>query len=157
MEPTMQGLSRNHLEDVEEGDADHSRTTLDLLDDPDEKEEVVIATAETQRVCYLRVILLCVLLVVAACVSFATYWSTYSNQQDKFEAYAVEACQKVATSFQSSATQRLGAIDSLALSISSGAAAQGLTWPNVTVPDFEERVSKTLDLAAVMSITMVSK
>ncbi|CAB9523716.1 Receptor-type guanylate cyclase gcy [Seminavis robusta] len=134
---------------------DMSSATEDVESYRDEKEQVVIATSENKRVGYMRVILMLVLAAVAAFISCGFYFGSKEGEQIGFENYAREACEKVATSFQSSATSRLTAIASLAEGIASNAAARGEHWPNVTVPDFEERVSLTLDLADVMSITML--
>lgn len=120
-----------------------------------EEEQVAIATVETRQVARLRAMLVLVLAAVAGFVCFAVYRIGRTSEQKGFENYAREACEKVTSSFEASSARRVTAIESLAKSISSNAAAQGLTWPNVTVPDFEERMSLTLDLAQVMSITLL--
>lgn len=120
-----------------------------------EEEKVDIATSETQQVMCLRATLFLASALVATFVSLAVYHSNKGSETIQFENYAMETCEKVTTSFQASASSRVSAVESLAKSISSNAAAQGLTWPNVTVPDFEERMALTLDLAQVMSITLL--
>ncbi|CAB9523712.1 Receptor-type guanylate cyclase gcy [Seminavis robusta] len=121
----------------------------------DQKEKVVIARAETRKVGYLRVALFLCLLCVAGCISFAMFWKGKESEQNEFESYAKEACRKVVSTFQSSAARRIGTIASFTTSIASNAAARGESWPNVTVPDFEMQASMILDLAAVMSITVL--
>lgn len=153
----------NHPREDEDGEDDlhsvsiqeESRTATAAGEGTSRESEVVIANSETKTVGYLRLVLLLVLLGVAAMISFAGYWFTYLNQKEEFETKASEACQKVVSTFQQSAKRRLEAMHSLSTSIASNAAAQGQTWPNVTVPDFEQRMSDSLDLAAVLSIILL--
>ena len=142
-------------DDDDERSQDMSGTSALADTSSEEKEKIVIATSETKTVGYLRMALILVLLAVAASVSFAVFWFIYTSEKEAFEIHATETCKKVVSTFEQSAARRLEAIDSLAVGIASSAADKGEVWPNVTVPDWEERMQNTLDLAEVMSIILL--
>ena len=137
-----------------------------LLDDDDnnddtehqaadrETNKLVLAKKETKAVQWLRVALIVVLLGVGAGVSVAIYKYTHHDEmqefQDTFENYATNILDTV----QVYAQNKLEAVRVIALQIQIHAAMQNLTWPNVTVPYFEEQVMATQSLTDAYGVLL---
>ncbi|CAB9498696.1 Receptor-type guanylate cyclase gcy [Seminavis robusta] len=134
-----------------ECDDDSVVTTEEMLG----KERVSIATSESKAVWYSRLALIAVLVLVAASVSFAVFYTNRANEQEDFETQYQDHARKIVSAFQSNAARRLKAMDSMAFGISSYAVDTNSSWPNVTIPDFEQRAQFSLDLADVISITLL--
>lgn len=111
-----------------------------------------IAKDENRWVRYWRIVLLLSLVCVAVGVSLTVYKVFSRNEQEDFHRAYVDHAKKIVESFQRNAVIRLQAVEALAVGIASTAKAQGQTWPNVTYPDFEQRVRYVLDLASMISL-----
>ncbi|CAB9513338.1 Receptor-type guanylate cyclase gcy [Seminavis robusta] len=121
---------------------------------PEDGEKIVIANSESKQVYYLRSLLVLVLVLVAAGVSTAVFLFARGSEQKDFETQYYDHALKVTSSFRANAKLRLGAIESFAVSIASGAKARGETWPMVTTPDFERKAQYILELSSVISLTI---
>lgn len=113
---------------------------------------IEIASQERRRVSWMRVVLFLVMLATVVLVSFSAYYYARSEEQEEFETSFDDMAHKLASAFRTNAKRRVGAIQSLATTITSSAIAENQTWPNVTLADFEIRANYILDLAEVMSI-----
>lgn len=121
-----------------------------------EKEErVKIAGSESKYVFWARVTLFTVLLVVTCSICYAVFWFASAKEEEDFTTTFHEIATKVADTFQANAARRVGAIESFAVTIASNAKSMGQRWPNVTVDDYEERATHTLNLAEVISLMFI--
>lgn len=142
-------------EEMSESVSSHHSVTGSGSKGGKEEEKIVIANQENRVVGYLRLTLVLVLVAVGAVVATLVYLYTSRDQEEDFRLQFADHAEKVIDSFQSSAERRLGAVEALTVSIVANAKAQGQTWPFIKVPEFEERISYFLDLAAVMSFTLL--
>ncbi|CAB9510132.1 Receptor-type guanylate cyclase gcy [Seminavis robusta] len=111
-----------------------------------------IAKSEDRWVRYWRIMLMLVLLAVAVGVSVTVFLVFQQKEEDDFHRAYEDHAKKILGSFKRNAVMRLSAVESLAVGIASSAKAQGQVWPNVTFPDFEQRVRYVLDLAWMISL-----
>ena len=88
-------------------------------------EQVVIAKTESKHVCYLKSLLVSVLVLVAAGVSISVYSFAKESEKNDFETQYFDHAHKVTSSFQANARMRLRAIESFAVAISNAAQARG--------------------------------
>lgn len=125
--------------DVEQGLA---RSTQTHPGAPGETEQPdAIAATETREINILRVITLLLLVTIAALASFGVYFYTAAYEKEKFEDAFTANAIHIIDSFHSAVERRLGAINSMADSITSHALSSGEQFPRVTLPHFEVRGS----------------
>ena len=97
-----------------------------------------------------------VLLLVATSISVGVYWYTRQTEYDDFVTNFNDYSRNILSTFQTNAHQRLLAIESLATTMTSYAQSQkNTTWPFVTLPNYELRVTQTIDLASVLSCVVL--
>ena len=111
-----------------------------------QQNQLVLAKKETAAVRWLRMALIGVLLGAAAAVSAGLYNFTANNEREEFHKTFESQSLLIMTTVQSYAQNKLEAMGSLALDVQIHAVTNNLTWPNVTVPYFEERVMATKSL-----------
>lgn len=146
--------TRDEMGSMEDGDTrSHAQSNLDMSIAA-ENDAPKLAQGETRAVVCLRLVVAVVLVGVALGVTLSVYLYNRSLEQEAFEANFVDNAIKIVDSFKASAERRVGAIDSLALSITSHALSSSNNdrWPMVTLPDFERRVTQTLAQAEVISL-----
>jgi hypothetical protein len=112
-----------------------------------------VARRERRYIFYLRVLVAFVLVVVAVCVSLAVFFYSRNKEQDDFERQFAHQAIKLLDSWKENAKRRVGAIEAVALAFTSHALSTHDRFPFVTLPDFERRVTQTLDQAQVLSLT----
>ncbi|CAB9514331.1 Receptor-type guanylate cyclase gcy [Seminavis robusta] len=127
--------------------ASHAAANRHSLD-----ERVSIGTKESKAVCRMRMLLILVLVSVATLVSVGVFWYIRNKELEDFETEYYHHAHKLTTAFRANAARRVAAVESFATSITSLAKQADMTWPNVTIQDYEARASYVLELAAVMSI-----
>lgn len=129
-------------------------TTIGGENDDDYKMGLpVLAQGETRAVVFLRIVTALVLVGAAVGVSLSVFLYSRSIEKETFENHFIDNAIKIVDSFKAGAERRVGAIDSLALSITSHAlSSRSDFWPLVTLPDFKRRVAQTLDQADIISI-----
>jgi hypothetical protein len=86
------------------------------------------------------------LLTAAAVCSYLIYTLANTDEVDAFEETFSEFANQVHDTVQVNAQHKLEALSALALQIQAFAITLNLTWPNVTVPFFEEHVMATKSL-----------
>lgn len=131
------------------------RTSSNGHDNEDQQERRLLAEKETKSVFRLRVAVIFALFVAASVVSAVVYVITTRAEESEFEAQFEGAADKLLSSFEDIIRQKLGAVGSLALSLTAYAKAQNLTWPFVTMDHaFEQRAAgaRTLSNALHMSL-----
>jgi hypothetical protein len=123
-------------------------------EDAEEKKELNqrLAKRETKVIGWLRVIVFLVLVAVATTVCILVYGYAKGNEKEKFENAFEDYSTKVIDSFRSNAARRVAAIDGLSMAFTSHAIDTNAEWPMVTLPDYERRASRVLDLAEVVGI-----
>jgi hypothetical protein len=100
-----------------------------------------LARRETKAVNVLRVLVLVLLLVTATLTSVGVYFYTSNEEKQNFEVEYQANAERIIESFHDAVERRLGAINSMATSITSYALDANKTFPLVTIPNFEIRGS----------------
>jgi len=98
--------------------------------DTTEASKIAIGQKESRKVCVLRMILFTVLLIVAATVSAFVYRYTRLNEQEDFETAFWDQGLKVVEQFQWNAARRMETVENLAVTITSNAISQHMSWPS---------------------------
>lgn len=155
----LTSLTNEEVQDYDHGSSESSESERveELSGIPSNaslSEKIEIANNESKQVSYMRHILVLVLFLVATGVSAAVFLFSRESEQNEFETQYYDHAHKVTSSFRTNANMRLGAIESFAVSIASGAKSRGETWPNVTTPDFERKAEFIIELSSVMSLTI---
>jgi class 3 adenylate cyclase len=114
-----------------------------------------IAVSETRAITRLRQAVFIVLALASVVVSAIVYSSSARAESSEFHKGFADASEKVFESFQKEVQLKLGAIDGLALDLSSYARGTNSTWPLVTLPDFDMRGESTKSLADALSIMLL--
>jgi hypothetical protein len=114
-----------------------------------------IAKKDTTAACQLRVLMVTLFLVMSVFVPVIIFVTTRDNEQESFESEFDALATKVVDSFDFNMARKLGAIDSLDISITSYAVGTNSTFPFVTLPDFDLRAANTLALADTFSVLFV--
>lgn len=114
-----------------------------------------IAVDETLAITRLRQAVFIALALASVVVSAVVYSSAKHTESSDFHKGFSEASDEVFDSFQEKVQQKLGAIDGLALDLSSYARGTNATWPLVTLPDFDMRGGSTRSLADALSIMLL--
>jgi hypothetical protein len=120
------------------------RVDGDLRKSAKEKSETnyeTLVRRETKAVNVLRVLVLALLFVMATLTSTGVYLYTSNDEKNSFEAGYQNNAERIIESFHDAVERRLGAISSMATSITSYAVDTNKTFPFVTIPNFELRGS----------------
>lgn len=96
-----------------------------------------IATKENRAVGKLRLLVFGALFVTGVALSLGVYAYARSDEYDDFKAQFAAHALKVIDSFDEQMSRRLGVMDSFSKSITSYAMESDLSFPNVTLPNFE--------------------
>jgi class 3 adenylate cyclase len=114
-----------------------------------------IAMDETLVITRLRQAVFIVLALASIIVSAVVYSSSSNTELKGFHKGFSDASEKVLDVFHEKVQRKLGAIDGLALDLSSYARGTNVTWPLVTLPDFDLRGGSTRSLADALSIMLL--
>lgn len=125
----------HHEEDVAESE---SQATED-----NGNNKLVLARKETKAVRWLRVALLLVLVGLAAVISSGIFLFTRNDETQEFHDTFDNYAQRILNTIQVYAQNNLEACGALALDVQIYAVTNNLTWPNITLPYFEERAMAT--------------
>jgi hypothetical protein len=110
--------------------------TNESLDAPE-----VFASRETKNVFRLRVTVICILILATAGISCGVYAVTQSAEKAEFDAQLTGNSDKVLRSFEEIFKEKFGALSTLGVSFTSFASGHNLTWPFVTMNDFQQRAA----------------
>jgi hypothetical protein len=122
------------------------KEVADKLTDKNQ-ERNTLGRKENQAVSRLRVVVFLVLLVTATLVSVGVYLYIANDQEEDFEHDFRAQATKILESFHESVERKLEAVDALSVAFTSYARGTGVTFPNVTLPDFEIRAANARILA----------
>jgi hypothetical protein len=114
-----------------------------------------MAKKDTTAACQLRVLVILLFIFMSIFVPVIIFLTTRNNEQESFESEFEALATKVVDSFEFNVARKLGAIDSLDISITSYAVGTNATFPFVTLPDFDLRAANTLALADTFSVIFV--
>jgi hypothetical protein len=114
-----------------------------------------IAKKDTTAACLMRVLVIALFIFMSVFVPIVIFLTARNNEQENFESEFDALATKVVDSFEFNVARKLGAIDSLDISITSYAVGTNSTFPFVTLPDFDLRAANTLALADTLSVAFV--
>lgn len=109
-----------------------------------------LAKKESVYVSKLRILFFIVLLCAAIGCAVVVYITSTRSEEQEFEVAFYSSAQKIVNSFQDIITQKLGAIASLGVMYTSYARDKNLTWPMVTMNDFQQRAQSALFLSKAL-------
>ena len=124
-------------------------------DDRDGGHSDSLAKEETNAVFRLRVMVILVLLVAAGIVSYVIYHYTSKAESQEFRAQFDGSAQKVIETFEDIVKEKLGALTSLSVTMTSYARSHNYTWPFVTINDFQQRAAAARELSDSLYIQVV--
>ena len=111
-----------------------------------------LAKEETKTVRKLRLLVIAVLIIITAVVAVLIYLFVKNNETSEFEDEFEARGNKLVNGFRDDSFQKMQALESLSLSLTTYAVGDNATWPFVTVPKSHEFLSPYLSLANAASI-----
>ena len=114
-----------------------------------------IGSKETKVVSLLRIGVIGVLVVAASLVCMGVYYYTSNKEVDNFETHFMGHSIKVIEVFQQNVEEKLQAMDAFSFSLTSYALERNLTWPFVTLPNYEGRARKIVTQADALSLLVI--
>ena len=109
---------------------------------------------ETGYVRTSRLIVLVVLLTATAVVSSVVYAFLHNTEVDEFENTFRDYAEQITRIVHRNAQHKLEATAEIALQVQAHAIGANLTWPNVTVPFFEDRIMATQSLTDAYGVQL---
>ena len=100
-----------------------------------------IASNESRNVFRARILVMVILLGVAAGISIGVFVITSQAEEREFDAQWQGNSLQIVNSFEDIIKEKFGAISTLGVSFTSYARSQNLTWPFVTMNDFQQRAA----------------
>jgi Adenylate and Guanylate cyclase catalytic domain len=127
---------RGYLSDDEEvtdcGFADTSRKTK-------EDSTPEIAQEDSERVWWLRVLVIAVLVVATVAIAIPVHKRTQDSEVRAYEAEFTEFASKIIDTYYRSIEDNMWTAYSLSVTLTSDTQRANSTWPGITIPDFETR------------------
>ncbi|CAB9497503.1 Receptor-type guanylate cyclase gcy [Seminavis robusta] len=121
-----------------------------------EPEALELAKKENMYVWYLRFVVTALLGAVALAVCLSVYFVTKRSEEADMENDFVDLSEKLVDTFEITFQQRFGIVDNFAQELTSYEKdAPNVTWPFVTMPDFERRAGRTAALADLFCILIL--
>jgi hypothetical protein len=106
-----------------------------------------IATSESRNVFRARVLVIMILALVATGISIGVYLITSNAEQTEFDAQWQGNSLKIMDSFEAIFKEKFGALSTLGVSFTSFASGSNLTWPFVTMNDFQQRAASAREVS----------
>ena len=99
---------------------------------------------------------LVVILSIAACVAVPTivYTTGQEREEEQFESTFLLLAAKIVDSFELRLEQKLRAVDSLRIAVTSHVISTNASWPFITIPDFDLRGSSANDMGDTLMVTL---
>lgn len=113
-----------------------------------------LAHDETRAVKCLRVIVIVLILGATAAVSTLVYLFTHNAEVSEFEETFNDHAEQIVLTVDQKAQNKLEAVVAIALMIQAYAIDSGSTWPNCTVPFFEEHIMATKSLTDAYGVQL---
>lgn len=131
------------------------RSESDYDDDVSTDEQRgALSKKETLYVRMSRLTVLLVLLGAAAGVSTFVFLFTHNDEVAEFEETFAEYAEQITRTVHRNAQHKLEATAAIALEVQAHAINTGSTWPNVTVPFFEEHIMATQSLTDAYGVQL---
>ncbi|CAB9497505.1 Receptor-type guanylate cyclase gcy [Seminavis robusta] len=122
----------------------------------DDHEALELAKKEDTYVWYLRFVVTALLGAMALAVCLSVYFVTKRSEEADMENDFVDLSEKLVDTFELTFQQRFGIVDNFAQEFTSYEKdAPNVTWPLVTMPDFERRAGRTAALADLFCILIL--
>jgi hypothetical protein len=153
-EPNSPGTTRESGEPRVDGDLLRKRANKER-----ETDYKTLARRETKVVNVLRVLVLVLLFVTATLTSVGVYFYLSKEETQHFESTYQANAERIVESFHDAVGRRLGAINSMATSITSYSLDAKQTFPFVTIPNFAIRGSDLrvqADAASILWMPLVT-
>lgn len=125
------------IDDFENGSGTHHSTSQCSSNE----QGADIASSEDRYVFRARLLVVMILGLVSAGISAGVYIITSRAQESEFDAQLDGSSQKVLDSFEEIFKEKFGALSTLGVSFTSYASGHNLTWPFVTMNDFQQRAA----------------
>jgi flagellar basal body-associated protein FliL len=135
--------------------SDHSVSTSDDGTEHSPEMQSKIRSKESSQILYLRIIVTIVLLLAASLTAYAIFKITRSAEKDQFENQFNDHSIKVIDAFEANIFNTIGALDNMAVSITSFAQTTSATWPMVVPPQFEISGASSRRLANADLVTFL--
>jgi hypothetical protein len=151
-DPTQDGTSNN-------SDEDKNTAAFQKGDD--------LARIESKAILWLRFVVLTLLFLTALVVGIVVFFVSKNSEVKDFETQFETRAKQALESIQTNVATKLGAMESLAVGLTSQfgtipstaasttTKARNGTWPFVTIPDFTNRVAPTLALTNALSVGII--
>lgn len=107
-------------------------------EDSSESLQKLIAEAESRNVFRLRLLVILVLIVVAALISFNVHSLTSKAETDEFESQYEGAAEKIIDSFED-ILGKMGSVTGLGMALTSYGVDHEAEWPFVTLNNFQQK------------------
>jgi hypothetical protein len=141
---------------VDYDDNDKSTSREDTNRETSSSDEVAIGKEESAQVFRLRLLVLLAIFSAAVAVSLVVYFLTSNGETDEFETQFEGASTKILNSFAEIVDRKLAAIGSLAVQASLDTASRpNVSWPFVTLSDYQLRASVTRELSGSLFVRLV--
>jgi len=116
-----------------------------------------IASNENRNVFRARVVVMMILAAVAAGISTGVFIITSQAEEREFDAQWQGNSMQIMNSFEEIVKEKFGALSTLAVSFTSYARGNNLTWPFVTMNDFQQRaaMARKISIALHTQITPI--
>lgn len=139
--------------DNEQGKSRAAAGTIDAAARQKTEEELFGTKRHEERaIQWIRSLTFAVLLGSTIALALTTYFRLAHDERADFEKGFQHKASKIISAFQEKADSRVEALAAFADTMVSFAKATNMTWPMVTIPDFERRGRRTLRLASLISI-----
>lgn len=117
------------------------------------KQEMFGMTQKEEKVINsIRSLALSLLFTVTVSLALTTYIALRRTQRADFNKAFQNKAQKIISAFDEKASIRVQALTAFAETMVSFAKASNMTWPMVTIPDFEKRGRRVLEMTSLISL-----
>ncbi|CAB9521876.1 stable enterotoxin receptor [Seminavis robusta] len=113
-----------------------------------------LAEMETRAVQWSKLLVFVVLLTAASAVTISVYLKSSRTEEEAFQDTFEEYTEQIISTVHRNAQSKLEAVGAIALQIQAYAITEGKTWPNVTVPFFEEHIMATQSLTDAYGVQL---
>ena len=137
---------KSAMEMLERQESESTDGGLITEDEPESINDSKTTKREGQRVTFLKLLVLGILVLSATIIAVVVYLYITNNEEKQFITKFHNDANKVLESIGSSFDRTLGAMNSVAVILVSNAHNQGHKWPFVTLPDFALHASKLIPL-----------
>lgn len=148
----LEGNMRENDIDIDSIEEDSDLSDRQLPNEPEET-SVEIAHNETRRLCWIRMLVACVLMASTIGMASAVHRFTSGIEQREFKTALRENAAKILGDVRGALKFTLGAVDTFSMSLLSYARTSNSTWPFVTNPDFVLQASKLRRQAKAFVVT----